>query len=50
MRNEARRGLLAHVAQTRFCVALHTAISNPPSVHVVHGIQAATVICWVAVE
>jgi hypothetical protein len=44
VRNEARCGLLAQLAHTRFWVALQTAASNPPSVHVVQGMQVAMVV------
>jgi hypothetical protein len=50
VRNVARCGLFAQVAHTRFWVALQTALSNAPSVHVVQGMQVATVVWRVAVE
>jgi hypothetical protein len=50
VRKVARCGLLAQVWHTLFCVALHTAASNAPRLHVVQGMQVAAETWSVALE
>ena len=50
MRNDARCGLLVHDTHTRFSAAEQAVDSNAPSVHVVQGMQVATVIWPTAME
>jgi hypothetical protein len=50
VRNEARCGLLVHVAQTLFSEAEHAVDSKAPRVQVVQGMQVASEVCIFALE